>query len=49
MARWASVRIPEDLYKLIQRVVEEHKEYTSVSDFVVETLRNRLREMGYLK
>ncbi|MEM2353742.1 MAG: ribbon-helix-helix domain-containing protein [Desulfurococcaceae archaeon] len=50
MTRWASVRIPEELYKLIQRVVNEGKHgYTSVSDFVTDAVRQRLRELGYLK
>ncbi|MEM1703538.1 MAG: ribbon-helix-helix domain-containing protein [Zestosphaera sp.] len=50
MARWASVRIPEELHKIIQQVVSEGKYgYTSVSDFVVDAVRQRLRELGYLK
>lgn len=50
MAKWSSVRIPEELYELIKKVVAEGKHgYTSVSDFVTDAVRQRLRDLGYLK
>jgi Arc/MetJ-type ribon-helix-helix transcriptional regulator len=47
--QWKSVKIPAELYELVKRVVEERKYgYTSVSDFIAEAIRLRLRELGYL-
>ncbi|MEM4846998.1 MAG: ribbon-helix-helix domain-containing protein [Thermosphaera sp.] len=46
---WRSISIPDELYQLIERAVHESKQYRSVSDFVIDAIRIRLRELGYLK
>ncbi len=49
MARWRVVKIPEELAKIIEEIVREEKYgYTSISDFVTDAVRKRLRELGYL-
>ena len=49
MPRWTTVRIPQELVDLVKQVVDEGRYgYTSVADFVVDAVRKRLRELGYL-
>lgn len=48
--KWVSVKIPEELVNIIKEVVDSGKYgYTSVSDFVTDAVRKRLRELDYLK
>ena len=48
--KWISVKIPAELVEIIKQVVESGKYgYTSVSDFVTDAVRKRLRELDYLK
>lgn len=46
--KYRTVSIPESLFERIEEIVESDKSsYVSVSEFVKEVVRNRLREMGY--
>ena len=48
--KWGTVRLPQQLIDIIDEVVKSGKYgYTSVSDFVTDAVRKRLRELGYLK
>ncbi len=49
MAKWRAVKIPEELAKIIEEIVKEGKYgYTSISDFVTDSVRKRLRELGVI-
>ena len=46
---WVSISIPEELAKLIDQVVEQKKYgYRNRQDFVIDAIRIRLRQLGYL-
>ena len=48
---WVNVSIPEEMAELIDEIVEKRKVYgyRSRQDFVIDAIRRRLRELGYLK
>ena len=47
---WVSVSLPEDLVRIIDEVVRDKKfGYRNRQDFVIDCIRVRLRELGYLK
>jgi len=46
--KYRTVLIPESLFEKIEEIVDfDESSYVSVSEFVKEVIRNRLREMGY--
>jgi len=47
--RYRTISIPEELVEKIEQVVAGGYGYTSLSEFVKECLRNRLRELGFSK
>ncbi len=48
-AEYRTAKIPEELAKLIDEIVRSKKYgYRSFNEFVVESVRLRLRELGYL-
>ena len=47
---WVSVSIPQELAEIIDEVVKDKKYgYRNRTEFVVDAIRMRLRELGYLK
>jgi len=47
---WVTVALPEELVRIIDQVVASGKfGYRSRQDFVIDAVRIRLRELGYLK
>ena len=48
-AGYRTAKIPEELAKIRDEIVQTKKYgYRSFNEFVVEAVRKRLREMGYL-
>lgn len=46
---YRTAKIPEELARIIDDIVKNKKYgYRSFNEFVVEAVRTRLREMGYL-
>ena len=47
---WVSISIPKDLAELIDEVVQNKVYgYRNRTEFVIDAIRIRLRELGYLK
>lgn len=48
---YKSVTIPEDLYDMIKKIIQERRElgYNNVSEFVRDAIRSKLKELGYIK
>ncbi len=42
--KWGNVRVPNSLIKIIANHVKANTEFTSVSDFVVDSIRTGLRK-----
>jgi len=48
-SEYRTAKIPEELAKIIDEIVKSRKYgYRSFNEFVVEAVRKRLRELGYL-
>ena len=46
--RYRTVSIPDKLYEMVEKAVKSGKGgYASVGEFVRESVRKRLRELGY--
>ncbi len=41
---YRQVSLPDELYEMIRSYVDQHPEYSSVADFVKETIRNELKK-----
>jgi Arc/MetJ-type ribon-helix-helix transcriptional regulator len=45
---WTTIALPEEIVEIIDRVVEAKKHgFRSRSDFVIEAIKWRLKELGY--
>ncbi|MBD3340655.1 MAG: CopG family transcriptional regulator [Candidatus Lokiarchaeota archaeon] len=46
MPRYRTIRIPDDLVKSIQEIIDDHKElgYRSHSEFIIDAVRRRVEE-----
>ena len=42
--KWGNVRVPNSLIKQVSNYIETYTTFTSVSDFVVDSIRRGLRE-----
>lgn len=50
MGDYATIKIPEELAELIDKVIESRRfGYRSRAEFVAEAIREKLRELGYIK
>ncbi len=48
--RYRTISIPEELYLIVEEIVKSGKGgYVSVGEFIKEALRDKLRELDYLK
>jgi hypothetical protein len=46
VSEFKSVSLSKPLYNLILKFIEEHPEYRSIADFVSESVRVRMQELG---